>query len=157
LSDIYGPPRHDHPGDEAWFVAGLGAVCAGAEHARLLILRARGLAGPSGGGGILPIVQTVISDVVTPREARPVIRLFQRAYGSRQVSADRSSAGVFRRASATGSMIFWINVPLGLGFAGAAGCRIWGRIPVVSPQAARSTGWAACLLMGLRRCFHAGG
>jgi len=35
---------------------------------------ARGLLG-SAVGGIMPVVQTVISDVVTPREARPVIRL----------------------------------------------------------------------------------
>src|SRR5260221_6468872 len=64
LSDIYG--RHAMIIlAMSLFVAG-SVLCALAPNMPVLIL-ARGLQG-LGGGGILPIVQTVISDVVTPRE-----------------------------------------------------------------------------------------
>src|SRR3984885_15676905 len=64
LSDIYGR--------RATIIAALGlfvvgsVLCALAPNMTVLIL-ARGLQG-LGGGGIMPIVQTVIADVVTPRE-----------------------------------------------------------------------------------------
>src|SRR5471032_1954368 len=64
LSDIYGR--------RAMIITALGLfivgsiLCAVAPNMPVLIL-ARGLQG-LGGGGIMPIVQTVISDIVTPRE-----------------------------------------------------------------------------------------
>src|SRR6202049_2562266 len=64
LSDIYGR--------RAMIIAALGlfiagsVLCAVAPNMPVLIL-GRGLQG-LGGGGIMPVVQTVISDVVTPRE-----------------------------------------------------------------------------------------
>src|SRR6266403_939167 len=64
LSDIYGR-RAMIILSMSLFVAG-SVLCALAPNLPVLIL-ARGLQG-LGGGGILPIVQTVISDVVTPRE-----------------------------------------------------------------------------------------
>src|SRR2546429_8761163 len=64
LSDIYGR-RAMIILAMSLFVAG-SVLCALAPNMPVLIL-ARGLQG-LGGGGILPIVQTVISDVVTPRE-----------------------------------------------------------------------------------------
>src|SRR5947199_7410985 len=64
LSDIYGR-RAMIVMALSLFVAG-SVLCALAPNMPVLIL-ARGLQG-LGGGGILPIVQTVISDVVTPRE-----------------------------------------------------------------------------------------
>ena len=64
LSDIYGR-RGMIIAALGLFIAG-SVLCALAPNMTVLIL-ARGLQG-LGGGGIMPIVQTVISDVVTPRE-----------------------------------------------------------------------------------------
>src|ERR1700686_2163692 len=64
LSDIYGR-RAMIIAALSLFIAG-SVLCALAPNMPVLIL-ARGLQG-LGGGGILPIVQTVISDLVTPRE-----------------------------------------------------------------------------------------
>ena len=64
LSDIYGR-RAMIIVSLSLFIAG-SVLCALAPNMPVLIL-ARGLQG-LGGGGIMPIVQTVISDVVSPRE-----------------------------------------------------------------------------------------
>src|SRR6201981_238588 len=64
LSDIYGRRAMIIP-SLSLFIAG-SVLCALAPSMPILIL-ARALQG-LGGGGILPVVQTVISDVVTPRE-----------------------------------------------------------------------------------------
>src|ERR1700756_165945 len=64
LADIYGRRAMIIPA-LSLFIAG-SVLCAVAPNLPVLIL-ARGLQG-LGGGGIMPIVQTVISDVVTPRE-----------------------------------------------------------------------------------------
>src|SRR5215471_11401184 len=64
LSDIYGR-RAMIITSLSRFVAG-SVLCAVAPNIEVLIL-ARGLQG-LGGGGIMPVVQTVISDVVSPRE-----------------------------------------------------------------------------------------
>src|SRR5258708_9912978 len=64
LCDIYGR-RATIIASLALFIAG-SVLCALAPNMSVLIL-ARGLQG-LGGGGIMPVVQTVISDVVTPRE-----------------------------------------------------------------------------------------
>src|SRR5882762_2714513 len=64
LADIYGR-RAMIIASLSLFIAG-SVLCAVAPNLPVLIL-ARGLQG-LGGGGIMPIVQTVISDVVSPRE-----------------------------------------------------------------------------------------
>src|SRR6202035_5548283 len=64
LSDIYGR-RATIIASLTLFIAG-SVLCAMAPSLPILIL-GRGLQG-LGGGGILPIVQTIISDVVSPRE-----------------------------------------------------------------------------------------
>lgn len=85
-------------------------VCALAPSMLVLIL-ARALQG-IGGGGLLPIAQTIIADILSPRE-RPAFQSY--------------SAVMFMTASILGpvlgglltdymhwSLIFWINVPMGL-------------------------------------------
>jgi EmrB/QacA subfamily drug resistance transporter len=108
LSDIYGR--------RAMIITALGlfiagsVLCALAPNMPVLIL-ARGLQG-LGGGGIMPIVQTVISDVVTPRERGQ----YQAYFSSTWMFAGISGpvlGGVFAE-HLHWSMIFWINVPLGL-------------------------------------------
>jgi EmrB/QacA subfamily drug resistance transporter len=90
------------------FVAG-SVACALAQNIWMLIL-ARGLQG-IGGGGLLPTAQTIIADLLSPRE-RPIVM-------------GRTSV-MFMSASILGpvlgglltdhlhwSLIFWINLPLG--------------------------------------------
>src|ERR1700733_3486050 len=107
LSDIYGR-RVVLLWAIGIFIAG-SVACALAQTIWMLIL-ARGLQG-IGGGGLLPIAQTIIADMLSPRE-RPIIQ-------------GRTSI-MFMSASILGpvlgglltdhlhwSLIFWINLPLG--------------------------------------------
>jgi EmrB/QacA subfamily drug resistance transporter len=108
LSDIYGR-RAVIIVALSLFIAG-SVLCALAPNMPVLIL-ARGLQG-LGGGGILPIVQTVISDIVTPRERGQ----YQAYYGGVWVAAGFGGpvlGGLFAE-HLHWSMIFWINLPLGL-------------------------------------------
>jgi EmrB/QacA subfamily drug resistance transporter len=108
LSDIYGR-RATLLAAITVFIAG-SVACALAPSMWLLIL-ARGLQG-IGGGGLLPIAQTIIADLLSPRE-RPVVQ--------------GRTATMFMCASILGpvlgglltdhlhwSFIFWINLPLGI-------------------------------------------
>src|SRR3954469_3058925 len=108
LSDIHGR-RVTLLAGIAIFVVG-SIACALAPTMLALIL-ARALQG-IGGGGILPLAQTVIADLLSPRE-RPLVQSY--------------SSVMFMAASILGpvlggvltdyihwSLIFWINVPLGI-------------------------------------------
>jgi EmrB/QacA subfamily drug resistance transporter len=109
LADIYGR-RAMIIAALSLFVAG-SILCAVAPNMPVLIL-ARGLQG-LGGGGIMPIVQTVISDVVTPRERGQYQAYFSGVWMAAGI-AGPVIGGVFAE-HLHWSMIFWINVPLGLG------------------------------------------
>src|SRR6202158_1517374 len=109
LSDIYGR-RGMIITALSLFVAG-SILCALAPNMPVLIL-ARGLQG-LGGGGILPIVQTVISDLVTPRERGQYQAYFSGVWVAAGIGGP-ILGGVFAE-HLHWSMIFWINVPLGLG------------------------------------------
>lgn len=108
LSDIYGR-RVMIIVALSLFISG-SILCALAPNMPMLIL-ARGLQG-LGGGGILPIVQTVISDVVTPRERGQYQAYFSGVWVAAGI-AGPILGGVFAE-HLHWSMIFWINVPLGL-------------------------------------------
>ncbi len=138
LSDIYGR--------RAMIVTALGlfiagsVLCALASNMTMLIV-ARGVQG-IGGGGILPVVQTVISDVVTPRE-----RGQYQAYFSGVWTAAGIAGPVLGGAFAEHlhwSMIFWINVPLGLVSLALLVPKM-GRIPVFHRR--RRVDWAGGLLL----------
>jgi EmrB/QacA subfamily drug resistance transporter len=108
LSDIYGR-RAMIIVSLALFLIG-SVLCAIAPNILLLIL-ARALQG-IGGGGILPLVQTVISDVVSPRERGQ----YQAYFSSVWVSAGIGGpilGGLFAE-HLHWSVIFWINLPLGI-------------------------------------------
>jgi EmrB/QacA subfamily drug resistance transporter len=108
LSDIYGR--------KAMIVAALSlfvtgsVLCAVAPNMPVLIL-ARGLQG-LGGGGIMPVVQTVISDVVSPRERGQYQAYFSGVWMLAGFGGP-VLGGVFAE-HLHWSMIFWINVPLAL-------------------------------------------
>jgi EmrB/QacA subfamily drug resistance transporter len=108
LSDIYGR-RAMIIAALSLFVVG-SILCAVAPNMPVLIL-ARGLQG-LGGGGIMPIVQTVISDIVTPRERGQYQAYFSGVWLAAGI-AGPVVGGVFAE-HLHWSMIFWINVPLGL-------------------------------------------
>ncbi len=108
LSDIYGR-RAMIIAALSLFIAG-SILCALAPNMPVLIL-ARGLQG-LGGGGIMPIVQTVISDVVTPRERGQYQAYFSAVWMAAGIGGP-VIGGVFAE-HLHWSMIFWINVPLGL-------------------------------------------
>src|ERR1700716_3774020 len=108
LSDIYGR-RAMIITALSLFVAG-SILCALAPNMPVLIL-ARGLQG-LGGGGIMPIVQTVISDVVTTGERGQYQAYFSGVWVAAGIGGP-VLGGVFAE-HLHWSMIFWINVPLGV-------------------------------------------
>src|SRR5258706_6038072 len=132
LSDIYGR-RAMIILAMSLFVAG-SVLCALAPNMPVLIL-ARGLHG-LGGGGILPIVQTVISDVVTPRERSQYQAYFSGVWVAAGVGGP-ILGGVFAE-HLHWSMIFWINVPLRVGSLALLLPRM-GKIPVFHRR--RKGGW----------------
>src|ERR1700742_4333985 len=108
LSDIYGR-RAMIIAALSLFIAG-SVLCALAPNMPVLIL-ARGLQG-LGGGGIMPIVQTVISDVVSPRERGQYQAYFSGVWTAAGIGGP-VLGGVFAE-HLHWSMVFWINVPLAL-------------------------------------------
>jgi EmrB/QacA subfamily drug resistance transporter len=107
LSDIYGR-RATIVTAITLFLTG-SVLCAVAPNMAVLIV-ARGLQG-LGGGGILPIVQTIISDVVTPRERGRYQAYFSAVWVTAGIGGP-VLGGVFAE-HLHWSMIFWINLPLG--------------------------------------------
>ena len=148
LSDIYGR-RAMIIAALSLFIAG-SVLCAVAPNMPVLIL-ARGLQG-LGGGGIMPIVQTVISDVVSPRERGQYQAYFSGVWVAAGIGGP-VLGGVFAE-HLHWSMIFWINVPLGARRAGDAAAED-GQDPGVPPPAQGRLARRRAA-DGLRRRVHAG-
>jgi EmrB/QacA subfamily drug resistance transporter len=108
LSDIYGRRAMIIVALSLFIVGSV--VCAIAPNMPVLIL-ARGLQG-LGGGGILPVVQTVISDVVSPRERGQYQAYFSGVWVAAGIGGP-VLGGVFAE-HLHWSMVFWINLPLAL-------------------------------------------
>src|SRR5258707_1851003 len=138
LSDIYGRGAMIITA-LSLFVAG-SILCALAPNMPVLIL-ARGLQG-LGGGGIMPIVQTVISDVVTPRERGQYQAYFSGVWVAAGIGGP-ILGGVFAE-HLHWSMIFWINVPLGLASLGLLLPKM-GKIPVFHRR--RKVDWLGGVLL----------
>jgi EmrB/QacA subfamily drug resistance transporter len=138
LSDIYGR-RATIITSMSLFIAG-SILCAVAPNMTVLII-ARGLQG-LGGGGILPIVQTVIADVVSPRERGQYQAYFSGVWMAAGISGP-ILGGVFAE-HLHWSMIFWINVPLGL-ISLAMLLPKMGRIPVFHRR--RKVDWLGGVLL----------
>src|ERR1700758_3916866 len=138
LSDIYGR-RVMIIISLSLFVAG-SILCAVAPNMSMLIL-ARGLQG-LGGGGIMPVVQTVISDVVSPRERGQYQAYFSAVWMLAGISGP-VLGGVFAD-HLHWSMIFWINVPLALAALALLLPRM-GKIPVYHRR--REVDWLGGVLL----------
>ena len=89
----------------------VGSVCCALAPTMLLLGLARGLQG-IGGGGLISLAQTIIGDIVSPRE-RP---RYQAMIASVFVLASLAGPllGGFFAQHLHWSLIFWINLPLGL-------------------------------------------
>jgi multidrug resistance protein len=107
LSDIYGR-RALMLVSVSVFVLG-SVACALAPSIWALVL-ARALQG-LGGGGILPLAQTVIADLLSPRE-RPMVQSYSSVMFM-SASILGPVLGGFLTDYIHWSLIFWINVPLG--------------------------------------------
>jgi hypothetical protein len=138
LSDIYGR-RVMIIAALSLFIAG-SILCAVAPNMPVLIL-ARGLQG-LGGGGIMPIVQTVISDVVSPRERGQYQAYFSGVWVAAGVGGP-ILGGVFAE-HLHWSMIFWINVPLSLAALGLLVPKM-GKIPAFHRR--RKVDWLGGVLL----------
>ena len=138
LSDIYGR-RVMIIAALSLFVLG-SILCAVAPNMPVLIL-ARGLQG-LGGGGILPIVQTVISDLVTARERGQYQAYFSGVWMAAGIGGP-VLGGVFAE-HLHWSMIFWINVPLSLAALGLLVPKM-GKIPVFHRR--RKVDWLGGVLL----------
>ena len=108
LSDIYGR--------RAMMLVSLGIFTAGSIACALApsmgaLIAARALQG-FGGGGLLPLGQTVIADLLTPRE-RPVIQSYSSAMFMAACILGPVLGGVLTDY-VHWSLIFWLNLPLGL-------------------------------------------
>jgi MFS family permease len=108
LSDLYGR-RQTLRACLLIFVAG-SALCALASGMVPLIL-ARALQG-IGGGGLITMAQTIIADVVSPRERGRYAGYFSIVWGSSSVLGP--VLGGIMTARYGWPWIFWINLPLGL-------------------------------------------
>jgi EmrB/QacA subfamily drug resistance transporter len=138
LSDIYGR-RAMIIAALSLFVAG-SILCAVAPNMPVLIL-ARGLQG-LGGGGIMPIVQTVVSDLVSPRERGQYQAYFSGVWVAAGIGGP-ILGGVFAE-HLHWSMIFWINVPLTLAGLGLLLPRM-SKIPVFHRR--RKVDWLGGVLL----------
>ncbi|HJZ20903.1 MAG TPA: MDR family MFS transporter [Bradyrhizobium sp.] len=138
LCDVYGR-RAMIISAMSLFLAG-SVLCALAPNMPVLIL-ARGLQG-LGGGGILPIVQTIISDIVSPRERGQYQAYFSGVWVAAGIGGP-ILGGVFAE-HLHWSMIFWINVPLGLGSLALLLPKM-GKIPVFHRR--RKVDWTGGLLL----------
>ncbi|MGO4713894.1 MFS transporter [Bradyrhizobium sp. 2TAF24] len=112
LSDIYGR--------RAMMMTALGlflvgsVLCALAPNLLILVL-ARFLQG-LGGGGILPLVQTVLADIITPRQRAQYQAFFSMVWVSAGIGGPVLGGVIAEHLH--WSVIFWINVPLVLLAAG---------------------------------------
>jgi EmrB/QacA subfamily drug resistance transporter len=108
LSDLYGR-RHLITACLLVFMAG-SAACALATDMYTLIL-ARALQG-IGGGGLIPLAQSAIADVVSPRERGRYAAYFSAVWASSAVLGP--TLGGLLTEHYGWPWIFWINLPLGL-------------------------------------------
>jgi EmrB/QacA subfamily drug resistance transporter len=92
------------------FVAG-SVFCALAPSMPALVL-ARFLQG-AGGGGLLALSQTIVGDMLTPRERAGYQAYFAMAFTTASLAGP--VLGGFFAEHLNWAMIFWINVPLGIG------------------------------------------
>ncbi len=89
----------------------LGSIACALAPTMLVLILARGLQGV-GGGGLISLAQTIIGDVVAPKERARYQAYFAAVFVASSVAGP--ILGGFFAQHLHWSMIFWINLPLGL-------------------------------------------
>ena len=115
VSPLYGKLSDIH-GRRALMLAALGLFIAGSAlsavaHDMTILIAGRTLQG-IGGGGIVPLTQTTIADMITPRERGR----YQAYIGTSWIAAGIAgpALGGILAQHLHWSLIFWLNVPFGL-------------------------------------------
>src|SRR5204862_7012554 len=115
VSPLYGK-RSDIHGRRSMMLVALGLFIAGsaasaAAHDMTVLIAGRALQG-IGGGGIVPLTQTTIADMITPRERGR----YQAYMGTSWIAAGIAgpALGGIIADHLHWSVIFWLTVPLGL-------------------------------------------
>ena len=108
LSDIYGRRKVMLM---ALGIFTVGSIACALAPSMLLLILCRGLQG-LGGGGIVPLVQATVADAVAPRERGR----YQAYIGTVWIAAGTAGpvAGGYVADHLHWSLVFWLNVPLGL-------------------------------------------
>jgi MFS family permease len=88
-----------------------GSVACALAPTMLVLILARGLQG-LGGGGLISLAQTILADLVTPRERGRYQGYFGAVFATASVGGP--VLGGFFAQHLHWSLIFWINLPLGL-------------------------------------------
>ena len=135
LSDIHG--RRACADRHRLFVAG-SLACALAPSMTALVF-ARALQG-LGGGGLMALAQTIIADIVTPRERGRYQGYIAAVFAASSIGGP--VLGGFLTQHLDWSLIFWINLPLGFG-ALAMTSNVLKRVPY-HPRKHESTSPARC-------------
>jgi EmrB/QacA subfamily drug resistance transporter len=89
----------------------IGSVACAIAPSMIFLIAARGLQG-LGGGGLISLAQTIIADIVSPKE-RPRYQVYVASVFATSSVAGPLLGGVFAE-HLHWSIIFWINLPLGL-------------------------------------------
>ncbi len=103
----------------------LGSIACALAPSMLVLILARGLQG-LGGGGLISLAQTIIADIIPPRERGRYQALIASVFAASSI-AGPVLGGVMAQ-HLDWSMIFWINLPLGIG-AFLMIRKIMGRLP----------------------------
>ena len=88
-----------------------GSVCCALSANMLMMILSRGLQG-LGGGGLIALVQTVIADVVAPKERGRYVVYITTIWATSSIAGP--ILGGFLSEYVHWSLIFWINLPLAL-------------------------------------------
>ncbi len=89
----------------------IGSLACAMSQSMLMLVISRGLQG-LGGGGLISLAQTIIADIVSPRERGRYQGYFASVFAFSSV-AGPVVGGIFAQ-HLHWSLIFWINIPLGL-------------------------------------------
>lgn len=109
LSDIHGRRTVLLAGIGVFIAGSIACALASSMPALILARAVQGL----GGGGLIALAQTIIADVVTPKERSAYQAHFGVVFAGANVVG--AVAGGYFAEHAHWSLIFWINVPLGIG------------------------------------------
>lgn len=103
----------------------LGSIACALAPSMLVLILARGLQG-LGGGGLISLAQTIIADIIPPRERGRYQAMIASVFAASSIAGPVLGGVIAQHLD--WSMIFWINLPLGVG-AFLMIRKIMGRLP----------------------------